>query len=220
MDYNSRVLLWIAACVFFSFFITSVWYWFYLHYYQQERSNNLLAQTNGHHSPNNRPGAAQQQGYLGHAAQSGHRSYELETFYEHPRWKAGNERGESAPVAVPARPAVRNGWGGYHPHQSPKKTIPSLKKGDLDYSYHLEGDQKAIKLATDGRRHYSVTDSESSGTPQMTPRTGSSAAQTSDGQRIPLPRYTLEHFDRDPPAYAESEPSRHAARATPRRPTF
>lgn len=117
------------------------------------------------------------------------------------------------------RPLAMTG-GGYRPDQVHTKIIPPLNMKGLDHSPHLERDQKAIKLATDERRHYSVTNSDSSGTPQMTPKTGSSAAQTPDGQRTPLPRYILEHFDRDPPAYAESEPSRHAAREPPRRPTF
>lgn len=220
MDYNRTVLLWIATGLFFSIFIASIWYWFYLHYHQEERSNRLLAQTNGHHSQNTQPQAAQQQGYLGPAAQMDCGSYELETFHENTRWKTRIERGEAGPVTAPSRSAARNDWGGYHPDQVHTKIIPPLNMKGLDHSHHLERDQKAIKLATDERRHYSVTNSDSSGTPQMTPKTGSSAAQTPDGQRTPLPRYILEHFDRDPPAYAESEPSRHAARPPPRRPTF
>lgn len=220
MDYNKAILLWIATGLFFSIFVASIWYWFYLHYHQEERSNRLLAETNGHHSQNTQPGAARQQGYPGATAQSGHRSYELETFHENPRWKDGVERAEALPIAVPAPSAARNDWGGYHPDRVSKKSIPSLNKAGLGHFHHPDGDQKAVRLATDGRRHYSVTDSDSSGTPQMTPETGSSAVQTPSGQRTPLPSYTLEHLDRDPPAYAESEPSRHAARAAPRRPTF
>lgn len=222
MDYNRTVLLWIATGLFFSIFIASIWYWFYLHYHKEESLNSSLAQTNGHRSQNTQSRPAQQQGYLGPAAraQSEYWSYELETFHENPRCEAGTERGEAGSVVVPSRSASRNDWGGYRPDQVHTKIIPPLNMKGLDHSHHLERDQKAIKLATDERRHYSVTNSDSSGTPQMTPKTGSSAAQTPDGQRTPLPRYILEHFDRDPPAYAESEPSRHAAREPPRRPTF
>lgn len=220
MDYNGTVLLWIAIGLFFSIFIASIWYWFYLHYHQEESSNSLPAQTNGHRSQNTQPRPTQQQGYLDPAARSEYRSYELETFHENPRWNAGIERGEAGSIAVPSRSAARNDWGGYRPDQVHTKVIPPLNIKGLDHSHRLERDQKAIKLATDERRHYSVISSDSSGTPQMTPKTGSSAAQTPDGQRTPLPRYILEHFDRDPPAYAESEPSRHAARPPPRRPTF
>lgn len=220
MDYNRAVLLWIATGLFFSIFIASIWYWFYLHYHQEESSNRLRAHTNGHHSQNTQPGAARQQGYLGPTAQNGYGNYELQTFHENPGWRAGVERAEATPVARPQRSATRNDWGGYRPDRVSKKSIPSLNKEGLGHFHHPDGDQKAVKLATDGRRHYSVTDSDSSGTPQMTPETGSSAPQSPGEQRSPLPSYTLEHLDRDPPAYAESEPSRHAARATPRRPTF
>lgn len=108
----------------------------------------------------------------------------------------------------PTRSAARNDWGSHHAHQAPTNIKPSLSKEQgLDKSQHIARDQDSIEMATYGRRHYPVKGSDSSGTPQMTPETGPSAAQTPDGQRTPLPRYTLGPCGADPPAYAESEPS-------------
>lgn len=211
MYYNSdlrRVLLWIAACLFFAIFITSIWYWFYVHYYQQESLSNLLPQTNEHDNQHTESGAAQQQGHLGLAVPSGYESYELGTVHKDPRSKAGGEVDATVPVAVPTRSAARNDWGSHHAHQAPTNIKPSLSKEQgLDKSQHIARDQDSIEMAAYGRRHYPVKGSDSSGTPQMTPETGPSAAQTPDGQRTPLPRYTLGPCGADPPAYAESEPS-------------
>lgn len=218
-DDRRRLLLWISACSFFFVFITSIWYWFYLHYYQKESSSSLLPRATGHHGQQTQYGDAQQLGYQHPQIQGGHESYELETVHENTRWKAGGEIGAAVPVAVPPRSAARNGWSGYQRDRFPMNVISPLSKEGVFKSQHHTGGHHVIELATDWRRHYSVTCSDSSRTPQMTPETGSSAAKTSGGQRTTLPRYTLEPCDTDPPIYTESEPSGHAARGPLRRPT-
>lgn len=223
MYYNSdmrRVLLWIAACLFFAIFTTSIWYWFYLQYYRGESSGTLLPRANEHHNQRTQSGPVQQQGHPGPSVSSGHEIYELEIVQKDPGYKAGSEMDAARAVAVPPRSAARNDWGSYYPHQAPTDIIPSLKKEeDLGQSQNLAGDQNRLELATGGRRYYSATGSNPSRNPQMTPETGSRAAQTPDGQRTPLPRYTLEPCGADTPVYAESESSGHAARAFPRHPT-
>lgn len=223
MYYNSdmrRVLLWIAACLFFAIFTASIWYWFYLQYYRGESSSTLLPRTNEHDNQHIQSGAAQQQGYLGPAVSSGHESYELGIVHKDPRCKAGGDVDAAGAVAVPPRSAARNDLGSYYPHQAPTDIVPSpRKKEGFGQSQHLAGDQNSLELATGGRRYYSATSSNPSRNPQVTPETGSSAAQAPEGQQTTLPRYTLEPCGADPPVYSESESSGHAARAFPRHPT-
>lgn len=218
-DDRRRLLLWISACSFFVVFIISIWYWFYLHYYQKESSSSLLPRATEHHDQQTRYGEAQQRGYQGPQTQGGHEIHELETVHENTRWKAGGEMGATAPVAVPPRSAARNDWGGSQCGRFHMNIISPVSKEGVAQSRSQAGDQRAIELTTDGRRHYSVACSDSNGAPQMTPETGPSAAKTPEGQRTPLPRYTLEPRGTDPPIYAETEPSSHAARGPPRRPT-
>lgn len=218
-DDQRRLLLWISACSFFVVFITSIWYWFYLHYYQKESSSSLLPRATEHHDQQTQYRDAQQRGYQGPQTQGGHEIHELETLHEDTQWKAGGEMGSTVSVAMPPRSATRNDWGGYQCGRFHVNIIsPPSKEGVAQCQNHAR-DQHTIELITKGRRQYSVTYSGPNGTPRMKPGTGPSAAQTPGGQRIPLPRYTLEPCGTDPPIYAESESGGHTDRGPPRRPT-
>lgn len=212
--------MWICASLLLVFFIGSIWYWFYLQYHQKERGVPGDGSQQAHSDP------AQQQGCLGPQVGNGNENYELETLHGNTQRKTGGDISAAGPVIVPPPSAARNDRGSYYyASEAQTNTVSFLNKATLAQPRQDTADQRAIDLSTDGRRHYSVTSSDSSGTPQMTPETGSSAAQTPDGPRTPLPRYTLEPCGADPPVYAESEPSAHAAHAARdqgplRRPTY
>lgn len=205
-----RLFLWIVACLSFFICIASSWYWFYLHYYRKPSSSNLLPRRTGCDIRQAQSEGARQQGFLTHPVQSGHTAFELDTADGDSRWE---------PVAAPTQSIAPNERGGHHPNQVPMSTLPALAKESLAQPRRRPGDQHTIELPTDERRNHSVSGSEPSGSSQSTPETWPHAAQTPDGQRTPLPRYTLEPYDTNPPVYAESEPSVHVARAPSRRPT-
>lgn len=228
MAYDSegnRTLLWICASLLLVFFIGSIWYWFYLQYHQKEDLRSSVRGQPGDRNQQAHSGPAQQQDFLGPQVGSGNGNYELETLHGNTQRKTGGDISAAETITVPPPSAARNDLGECYANQAPTNIVSPLNKAALAQPRQNTADQRAIELSMDGRRHYSVTSSDSSGTPQMTPETGSSAAQTPDGPRTPLPRYTLEPCGADPPVYAESEPSAHAAhtdrdRGTLRRPTY
>lgn len=170
MAYDSegnRTLLWICASLLLVFFIGSIWYWFYLQYHRKEDLRSLGQGMPGDRNQQSHSGPAQQQGCLGPQVGSGNGNYELGTLHGNTstQRKTGGDLSAAEPMTVPPPSAARNDWGECYANQAPTNIISSLNKAALAQPRQDTADQRTIELSTDGRRHYSVTSSDSSGTP-------------------------------------------------------